>query len=170
MDCPTTTEVGTWIHCLALYWRYLTIHEWRSLLLPPHWECELRQKAGRRRVGRCCVFYCRVSESERQVFLSAAVVEVTNIRSLCDVGQNQQQGFLRGQIRGSTAQHAAWGPLQQTQIHLRMLITSFNIAMCVLCSCFGWYALWKIGVSLLNCKEWIYPDKSPSTCQRFFML
>lgn len=49
-------------------------------------------------------------ESEGQVFLSAAAVEVRNIRSLCDVGQNQRQGFLRGQIRGSTAQRVARGP------------------------------------------------------------
>lgn len=163
MDSPKATEVTSWIHCLALYLRYLTIHECRSLLLPPYWECELRQKAGRRRVGRCCVFYCRVSESERQVFLSAAAVEVRNIRSLCDVGQNQQQGFLRGQIRGSTAQHAAWGPLQQTQIHLRLLMIPFSIAMCVECSCFGRYALWKTGVSLLNWKECICQDKTPDT-------
>lgn len=50
-------------------------------------------------------------ESEGQVFLSAAAVQVRNIRTLCDVGQNQRQAFLRGQIRGSTAQHAAWNPL-----------------------------------------------------------
>ncbi len=50
-------------------------------------------------------------ESEGQVFLSAAAVQVRNIRSLRDIGQNQRQAFLRGQIRGSTAQHAAWAPL-----------------------------------------------------------
>lgn len=62
-------------------------------------------------------------ESEGQVFPSAAAVQVRNIRSLCDVGQNQWQAFLGGQIRGSTAQHAAWGPLQDSQIHLCLLMT-----------------------------------------------
>lgn len=82
-------------------------------------------------------------ESEGQVFLSAAAVQVPNIRTLCDVGQNQRQAFLRGQIGGSTAQRAARGPLELTQIHPRLLMTLFNTAMCVDCSGFGRYALWK---------------------------
>lgn len=63
-------------------------------------------------------------ESEGQVFLSAAAVQVRNIRSLCDVGQNQRQAFLRGQIRGSIAQHALWDPLA-TNSHSPETINDF---------------------------------------------
>lgn len=65
-------------------------------------------------------------------FLYAAAVEVRNIRSLCDVGQNQQRGFGRGQIRGSTAQRVSTGPSRQTVIHLRLLMTLLNRTMCLL--------------------------------------
>lgn len=115
MDSPDATEVRSWIHSSALFWRYSAIHERMSLPLPPWWECELRQKAGRRRVGRCCVFYCRVWRKWRASFPLQLQCRLENIRSLCDVRQNQQQAFLTGQIRGSIVQHAAYCPLPQTQ-------------------------------------------------------
>lgn len=65
-----------------------------------------------------CFILQNLERVKGKFLLSASVVEVRNIRSLHDVFQIQRQGFLRGQMRGTTAQHAAQVP------HNKLSITS----------------------------------------------